>query len=129
GYHDDAVVLSQLLSLDDPLVDGVQIVRDLGDQDGLRTAGQTGPQGDKAGLPAHHLHYVDPLVASGRVPDLVDPVDHRIDRRVKADGNVGAGDVVVDGGGNADGGHAHRGQGHCPAERPVAADEIGRAHV
>ncbi len=75
-------------------------------------------KGDKAGIPAHHLHHVDPLVASGRVPDLVDPVDHGVERRVKADGNVGAGDVVVDGGGNADGGHALPVKASAPRKEP-----------
>ena len=54
-------------------------------------------------VPAHDLHHAGPLVGLHGVGQLVDALDGRVGGGVKADGVVGAADVVVDGGGHAHG--------------------------
>ena len=56
------------------------------------------------------------------VAQAVNGVHGGVGGGVKADGIVGAGDVVVDGGGHAHHGDAGLGQGFCAAEGAVAAD-------
>ncbi len=54
------------------------------------------------------------------VAQFINGVDGRVAGGVKADGVVGAGNIVINGAGDADTGHTQPGQ-PCAAERAVAA--------
>ena len=73
------------------------------DVSSVRPAGHPGHGGQVAAVAAHGLHYEDsPLGAGGRLPDPVADLGDRVQSRVGPDGEVGAGDVVGDGGGEDD---------------------------
>ena len=55
------------------------------------------------------------------VAQFINGVDGRVAGGVKADGVVGAGNIVINGACDADAGHAQPGQLLCAAERAVAA--------
>src|SRR5690606_4217199 len=115
--------LAALLGRCDQLRDLVRRHRLLGDQDRLGAAGDAHVQRDVAGVPAHDLDEEEPVVAGGGVAQAVDGFERDVDRGVEADRDVGAEDVVVDGAGDADDGHAVLlRQGQRPAEAAVAAD-------
>ena len=75
-----------------------------------------------AGVAAHDLHHGAALVRLHGVPQAVNGVHGGVGGGIKADGVVGADDVVVDGGGDAHHRHAGLGQGLCAPEGAVAAD-------
>jgi len=80
--------------------------------------------GQEAGIAPHHLHEEDALVRVGRVANLVHALHDGIQRGVVADGQVGAGEVVVDGAGQAYAGHVVLlGKQAGARERTVTADD------
>lgn len=48
-------------------------------------------------MPAHHLHDEGALMRIGGAHDRVDRLDDPVQGRVRADGHVGAAEVVIDG--------------------------------
>ena len=100
----------------------------LRDQHGGSTHGNAHIQGQIARMAAHHLHHRAALVGLHGVPQLVDALDGGVAGGVKADGVVGAADVVVDGGRDAHHpemsipGPRPDGTGPAPPEGAVAAD-------
>ncbi len=70
--------------------------RALGDEDPVGTGGHAAHQRQVAGVPAHHLDDEAALVAGGRAGDRVQRLDDPAQRRVGADGHVGAEHIVVD---------------------------------
>ena len=100
----------------------VEVHGQLGHQHGGRAHGQAHVESQMAGVAAHDLHDGAALVGLHGVPQTVDGVHGGIGGGVEADGVVGADDVVVDGGGDADHGHAGLGQRLCAPEGAVAAD-------
>ena len=121
---DDEVLLAGgdglLHTLDD--VD-VEVVLELRDEDAGRTDGNAGVKGDVPRLSSHDLDDGAAAVGLGRVTDHVDHLHDGVHRGVEADGEVGTGDVVVDGAGDADTVDAFAGQGLGTAEGAVTADD------
>ena len=106
----------------------VKVHGPLGDEHRRGTHGDAHIQGQITGAAAHDLHHRAALVGLHGVPQLIHTLDGRVAGGVKADGIVGAADVVVDGGGDA---HHLKGlpllgqlagQGQGPPEGAVAAD-------
>ncbi len=115
-------------ALVDLFADFFHFVGDLRDQDHVAAAGQPRFQGDPARVAAHHFDDHDPVVGFGRGMQLVDGHGGGVERRVKAEGDIGAVQVVVDGLGNADDGQAVFFKKKLgDALRAVAAD--GQQHV
>ena len=75
----------------------VDVGRALRDQRPVCAGRQRRHQGQVAGAASHHLHHEGALVAGGRAADGVDGLGDAVQRRVGADGDVGAPHVVVDG--------------------------------
>ena len=94
----------------------------LGDQYGGSTHRNAHIEGQIARMAAHHLHHRAALVRLHGVPQLVDALDGSVAGSVKADGVVGAADVVVDGGRDPYHRDAHPGQLQRAPEGAVAAD-------
>ena len=80
--------------------------RPLRDQHVGGIAGDGAHQGQPAAVPAHHLDHKAALVALRRRPDRVDGLHDAMQRRIGADGQVGADHVVVD--------RAHQTRDHQP---------------
>ena len=70
--------------------------RALGDEERVGAGGDRPHQREVAAVPAHHLDDEGALVARGRAADGVNRLGDAVERRVGADGHVGAGGVVVD---------------------------------
>ncbi len=70
--------------------------RALGDEQRVGAGGDRAHQREVAAVPAHHLDDEGALVARGRAADGVNRLGDAVERRVGADGHVGAGGVVVD---------------------------------
>ena len=85
-----------------------------------------GVQGDPAGVPAHHLDDEHPVVGLGGGVQPVDRLGGDVDRGVEAEGEVGAGEVVVDGLRDADDVDAEVGELGGHAEGVLAADRDQR---
>jgi len=95
---------------------------DLGDEDDVGGGADPRVEGDPAGVAPHHLDDHDALVALGGGVELVDRVGGGLDRGIEAEGDVGGGEVVVDGLGDADDAEAFLGQFVGDAEGAIAAD-------
>ncbi len=123
GRHDQAEMLPLPAPLPDLGRDGLDPVRDLGDQDDVAAAGHAGVERDPARPPAHDLDDHDPVVGLGRRVQAVDGLGGDADRGVEAERDVRAAEVVVDRLGDADDGQAvalqlgRRGQGAVPADQ------------
>ncbi len=102
GDDDDAVAPPGGVALLDPLDDAVDVVGDLGEQDDVGVAGDARVHGDPAGVAPHHLDDHDPLVRLGGGVQAIDRLGGDRHRGVEAEGRLGAGEVVVDGLGDAD---------------------------
>ena len=127
GDDDDEVVLAGLFGHLDAVEDvALHIELVLGQQHGHGARGDGHVQGDVAGVAAHDLHHAAPVVALGGVAQLVDHLHGGVHGGVVADGVVGAGDVVVDGAGQADHRDAAVGQLAGAAVGAVAADDHQR---
>ena len=72
---------------------------------------------------AHDLNDRATVMALGGVAQLIDGLDSGIHSRIVADGVFAAGDVVIDGAGQADAGNALVGQRTSAHEGAVAADD------
>jgi len=94
--------------------------------DHLRTAGDTGHERDIAAVAAHRLHREGTLVRRGGGAQTVDRLERDVDRRVRADADVGAVEVVVDGGGDAHHREPLARERARAGLRPVAADHDQR---
>src|SRR5699024_10418547 len=82
--------------------DFFDVVGNLGQQQDVRAAGQTGVERQPAGLVAHDLDDHAAAVAGGGGVDAVDDVRGDVHSRMEAEGHVGQPDVVVDRLGQAD---------------------------
>ena len=110
----------------DALADLVDVERALGDEDDVGAAGDAAVGRDPARVAAHDLDDDDAVVRlRGRV-QAVDRVGGDLHRGVEAEGDVGAGEVVVDRLGDADHRHAVGRQPARDAERVLAADRDQR---
>ena len=123
----------------EPLLDVLAHLLDveglLGDQHDVGAAGDAGVQRDPAGVPAHHLDDQHPVVRLGGRVQPVDRLHRDVDRGVEAEGEVGAGEVVVDRLRDADDVDAEVGElggdaeGVLAADRDQRVDPVGREVV
>jgi hypothetical protein len=121
GDHDDRRVL-RLEALLDVLADRVDVERLLRDEHCAGPSGNAGVQGDPARVAAHHLDDEHPVVGLGGRVQAVDGLHRDVDRGVEPEGEVGAGEVVVDGLGHPHDVHAEVGQLGGHAEGVLAPD-------
>ena len=127
GDDDDEVLFAGLLGELHPVQNvAFQIVGALGDQGGDGAGGNTHVQGDVAGVAAHDFHHAAAVVALGGVAQFIHHLHRGVHSGIVADGVLAAGDVVVNGAGNADAGDPQIGQSLGAAERTVAADDNDR---
>ena len=81
-------------------------------------------QCNKATVSTHDLNKKQPIVAIGRVADFVDRLYNCVRRRVKADGEIRTGQIIVNGSRQADDGEARFScQQHGPCERTVSSND------
>ena len=104
GHEHDAAVLRLAETLLNHLGQLVFLERDLGDDGSFGAGGQGTVEGEEAGVASHDLDEEESLVRGGRVTDLVDALHDGVQGRIVTDGEVGAGEVVVDRTGQADDG-------------------------
>ena len=72
GHRDDAEPFSGPRTVANRIGDPFELVGNLGNQDHVGPAGDSGPQGQPAGPVAHHLDHDNPVVAGGRRMEAVD---------------------------------------------------------
>src|ERR1700739_1673298 len=97
------VVLAVIVVVLEQRANVVDIDLLFGDEDNVRAGGNARCVSDPAGVPAHHFDNDDAIVRVGGRVDAIDGFGGDHDRSVKAEGLIGAADVVVDGLGNAAG--------------------------
>src|SRR5690554_3466035 len=105
SHNHNIVRLTRFIGLNNLATHLVHIVGNLGNQNHIRTPGNTRIQGDVTGVAAHYLDHINPFVAGSRIPQLVHSIQNVIYRCVKADGIIGTGYVVINGGWDTD--HIH----------------------
>ena len=123
GHKHDGTVLALADAPPDKLGKLVDIGTVFRNDGRFRTGSDGAVLRQEAGVAAHHLHEKDAVVRGGRVADLVDAVDDGVERRIVADGRIGAVEIVVDRAGKAD--HRHvvfAGEIFGAGKRAVAAD-------
>jgi len=76
--------------------DLIEVERPLGDQDHVGAAGNAGVQRDPAGVAAHHLDDEDAVMALRGGVQAIDRLGRDLQRRVEAERDIGAAEVVVD---------------------------------
>ena len=79
--------------------------------------------GQVAASPAHGLHHHGAAVGGGRVLEAVDGIDNVVEGGVNPQGHVGVGDVVIDGGRDADSRDASLPEGQSTFQGAFAADD------
>ena len=94
-----------------------------GQHDIFRFPGDACLQCDVAAVSAHDLHDCNAVVREHGIPDFGDLANNAVDGRVKADGVIRVSQIVVDGAGQANRGHAQVVQSLCALEAAVAAND------
>ena len=123
GHHDHKVGLAAEPRPADLLGHmQVEVVCPLRHQHRRSAHGHAHIQRQIPGPVAHDLHHGAALVGLHGVPQPVDAFHRRVGGGIKADGVIGADDVVVDGAGDANHRDAELGQILRAPERTVAAD-------
>ena len=122
GDDDDGEMLARLLPLADLFANALVVERDFGNQNHVGAAGQTGIDGDPAGVAAHHFQHHHPPMALGRAVQPVDGIGGASDGRIEAERHHRGRQVVVDRLGHADDGDSVLEQLLSDRERAVAAD-------
>ncbi len=118
-HHDDGVLLAPPLALADGLRHLLEVVGNLGDEDGVGVGGDAGIERDPAGVAAHHLHDHHPAMRGRGGVQPVDALRGKGNRGVEAEGDHGALEVVVDRLGHSDHAQALLGQGVRDTQRAV----------
>jgi hypothetical protein len=127
--HDDAEPRAQPLTGEDVIRNLVQIERNLGDEDDVGAAGNTGMQGDPSGVAAHHFGHHDTMVRFRRRVQPIDGIGREAHRGVEAEGARGLDDVVVDRFRDTDEWDAPPVELVRDRERAVAADHDQRIQI
>src|SRR5204862_7041276 len=82
--------------------DLVDVELPFGHENAMRAAGHSRMRGDPAGVPAHNFDNHDALVRFGSGVETIDRFRYDLNSSVETERVVGAGQVVIDGLGNAD---------------------------
>ena len=101
-----SLVFTVLLAFTDFVADALEAERNLGNQDYIGAAGDSAMGGDPTSVAAHHLAHQHAFVAGGSAAQPVERISRERDRGIEAESDVGAGDIVVDGLGDAYDGYA-----------------------
>ena len=111
GHDDDEVLLAGDLGLAHALQDvALEVEGDLRQQDSDSAGSDADIQGNITGVVAHNLNDAATVVALGGVAQFIDSLDSSVHGRVVTDSVFTAGNVVIDGAGQADAGDALVGQ-------------------
>ena len=102
GYYDDGEAFATFPAGAEEAGDVVEVDGVFGGEDDVGAAGDAGGDGDPAGVAAHDFDDLDAGVGFGGGVEAVDGFGGDGDGGVEAEADVGAGEVVVDGLGNAD---------------------------
>lgn len=109
-------------SLPDDLGEPVDVEGAFRHHDGVGTARHARVQGDPSGVAAHQFDDHDALMRLGGGLEPVQCLGRHRHRRVETEGDIGAGDVVVDGLGHADDRQAGLAEQPSRLEGALAAD-------
>jgi hypothetical protein len=102
GDDDDRELRTELVALADRVGDVCEVVGDLGDEHGVRTARHTRVERDPAGVATHHLDDDDATVRRGGREQAIDAQRGEVDGGVEPERRGGSLEVVVDRLGHAD---------------------------
>src|SRR3954454_3101735 len=111
-----------LVAVADAVADLLDVERPLRDEDHVGAAGDAGIAGDPARVPPHHLDDDHAVVRLRRGVQAVDRIGGDLHGGLEAEGEVGAGEIVVDRLRDPDDVDAVVGQAPRDAERVLAAD-------
>ena len=126
---DDAEARAEFVARADALRDLLSVERDLGDQDHVCPAGESGVERDPPRVSTHHFHHHHAVVCFCRRMQAIDRFRREAHRRIESEGVGGFDDVVVDGLGNADEADASLEEFVRDRERAVAADHDQRVKL
>src|SRR5581483_2910565 len=101
GHAHDGEGLPAALAALDEVADILEFERDFGDEDDVGAAGDAGFERDPAGIAAHNFHHHDAVMRLSGGEELVNGLNTGVQRGIEAEGDIGGGEVVVNGLGNA----------------------------
>ena len=100
----DVMLLSSFSALDNAVNDGLLVsIILLRQKNFFCTICHTAPKSDIACVSSHYLDNGATLVGGRSISNLINSLHSGIDRSIKADGVICAGNIQVNGSGNADG--------------------------
>lgn len=102
-YDDDARRLAAFYASLDRGNHSIDALVLLGNQDGLRSASETGLHGDESGAMSHDFDQERAIMGTRGIANPVDRLNRGVDRCIESDRIVRSGDVVVDRARKADG--------------------------
>ena len=102
GRDHDAEVFAAGVAQADQFGDLIDIDRDFRNQNDVGAAGDAAVERDPSGMAPHDFDDDNAVVRFGGGVDAVDGAGGDVDRGIEAKGEVGAGEIVVDGLGDAD---------------------------
>src|SRR6202045_1363767 len=100
-HHDNGKIAPALVALADRLGNLVDVERTFGDQDYVSATRDATVHGDPAFIAAHHFNHHHAVVCLGGGVNPVNGFTNHVDRSIKAEGEVGPGEIVVNSLGNA----------------------------
>src|SRR5262245_29022071 len=106
----------------------VDVERHFGDQNHVGATGNAAVNGDPPGVATHHLYHDDTVVCFGSGMHAIDGASCYVHGRVKAEGEVSAGEIVVDGLGHANHFDAILKEFLCNGKRVVAPIAMRASH-
>jgi radical SAM protein with 4Fe4S-binding SPASM domain len=122
GGNHDAEITATGVALANQLGDLIDVEGDFGDEDDVGAATDAAVSGDPAGVTAHDFDDDDAVVRFGSGMDAVNGAGGDVDGGVESKGEIGAGEIVVDGFGNTDDFDAIGVEFLRDGERVIAAD-------
>ena len=101
GNHYDAEVASASMAQANSLGNFIDIEGTLGNQNHIGTAGNAAVNSDPTSIATHYFHHHDTVVSFRGGMHAVDGLSDNVDRGIESESVVGAGQVIVNGLGNA----------------------------
>ena len=96
--------------------------RNFGNEDDMRSTGDSRLDCDPSGVAPHYLHRHHPVMRFSRGMDFVDGISGSLQGRIEPKGDIGGRQIVVDGFWDADELHPFVKKIKSDLLRPVAAD-------